>query len=156
LKNKLIAIGYWKSLYETEFPDPAKFEDIKWNSKEKAGIIEHLKKGKSIANWMGTSWCRFRCREKNMGNSCLTDGIFLFPEKLTHYIEEHNVRLPNEFINHVLNYKKTEILNDITEYEIDYTWWKEQKGFNFNESKKSFLALTDEEIEKFENRKNCY
>lgn len=156
MKNKLIALGYWKSIYENDFPDPAKFKDENWNLKEKIETIKHLKNGKPIANWMGISWCRFRCGENDMGNSCLTDGKFIFPEKLIHYIEKHKVRLPIEFVNHVLNYEKTEILKDISEYEIDFDWWKKQTGFDFNKSKKSFLTLTEEELKKFENRKNCY
>jgi hypothetical protein len=155
LKKKLIAIGYWKSIYENDFPDPAKFEDINWKLNEKFKIIKHIENGKSVASWMGVSWCRFRCGENNMGNRCLTDGKYLFPEKLTHYIKEHNIRLPIEFTNHVLNYEKTEILTDLREYEIDYSWWKKEVGFNYNKLNNSFSASTDEEIKKFEKRKNC-
>jgi hypothetical protein len=156
LKDKLIAIGYWKSIYENEFPDPAKFEDKNWNLDEKIKTIQHLKNGKSVSNYMGISWCRFRCGENNMGSSCLTDGKYLFPEKLIHYIEKHNTRLPIEFINHVLNYEKFEILADLREYEVDYNWWKKEVGFDYNKSKSSFLTSTDEEMKRFEKRKNCY
>ncbi len=152
MKPKLIAIGYWYSIYEPELPNPACFEDSNWNLKEKNLVIEHLKKGKSIADWMGTSWCRYRCGESGMGASCLTDGKYIFPEKLTHYIEQHNLRLPREFVNHVTNYKSCRIFSDISKYEIDYDWWKRETGFNKKFKKRTFLAETDKEIEKFKNR----
>ena len=155
LKNKLIAIGYWKSIYENEFPDPAKFEYLNWSLEEKSKIITHLKNGKSVADWMGKSWCRFRCGENEMGSSCFTDGKYLFPEKLIHYIEKHHVRLPNEFIKHVLNYEKHEIPTDLNEYQVDYSWWKKEIGFDSNTSKNSFESATEEEIKRVEKRKTA-
>ena len=33
-----------------------------------------------------------------MGSHCLTDGAWVWPEGLTHYVECHDVRLPGEFV----------------------------------------------------------
>lgn len=34
-----------------------------------------------------------------MGSKCLTDGNWVWPEGLAHYIEAHEVRLPDEFVD---------------------------------------------------------
>jgi hypothetical protein len=49
---------------------------------------------------MGYSFCRFECGIPNnaMGDSDLSDGEWLWPEGLAHYVERHSVRLPDEFI----------------------------------------------------------
>jgi|GEM_PF-3446625 hypothetical protein len=53
IKPKLIAIGYWKSIYEPNLPDPARFKDSNWNIKERKLVQEYLMKGISIADYMG-------------------------------------------------------------------------------------------------------
>jgi hypothetical protein len=37
-----------------------------------------------------------------MGSSDLSDGFWVWPEGLAHYIEDHHVVLPDDFIRHVL------------------------------------------------------
>jgi len=63
-----------------------------------------------------------------MGTRCLTDGRWVWPEGLAHYIEVHHVRLPEEYVEVMKQ-------NDwkIPELEIwptlgsqgdpDYTFW---------------------------------
>lgn len=36
------------------------------------------------------------------GSRCLTDNVWVWPEGLSHYVEEHSVRLPREFIDSML------------------------------------------------------
>ena len=36
-----------------------------------------------------------------MGSRCLTDGTWSWPEGLAHYITVHDVRLPDEFVDHM-------------------------------------------------------
>ncbi len=154
-KNKLIGIGYWHSCYEPDMPDPAKFIDKNWDNIEKQFVIKYLKKGLSVADWMGISWCRFRCGETNMGARCLTDGTYIYPEGLVHYIEKHGVRLPKKFVEHVLNEDGNDIVFDKNQnYETDFSWWKKEIGFDFSKNEKSFLASTDKEIENHKRRAN--
>jgi len=155
LKPKLIAIGYWKSIYEPELPDPANFVDLNWNVNEKNKVLRHLKKGIPIAQWMGLSWCRFHCEVSDMGDSCLTDRKYIYPEKLTHYIENHNIRLPDDFVKHINNYKPLDILPDLSNYDVDYNTWLDELGFNNCHTLNTYLASTDEEIEKFNERKKA-
>jgi len=52
---------------------------------------------------MGYSWCRFDCGvdDAEMGDSDFSDGLWVWPGGLTHYVLEHAVRLPEEFLHHV-------------------------------------------------------
>ena len=36
-----------------------------------------------------------------MGSRCLTDGTWSWPEGLPHYITDHHVRLPDDFVAHM-------------------------------------------------------
>ena len=123
----LIAIGYWKSELEPNLPYPSEFQDENWNQEEKEMILNHLNNGILAIKYRGVSWCRFNCDEINMGTKCLTDGKYIFPEKLTHYIEFHNVRLPKKFVEHVKNFQPIEERFDVEVNEINYSWWKKIK-----------------------------
>ena len=125
-KLNLIAIGYWKSEYEPNYPHPQQLQDESWNKDEKQLVIDHLRNSITAILYKGFSWCRFNCGENDMGTKCLTDGIYIFPEKLYHYLESHDVRLPNKFVEHVKNYKPIQEI-DFEVGNIDYTWWEKVK-----------------------------
>jgi hypothetical protein len=36
-----------------------------------------------------------------LGTKCLTDGVFIWPEKIEHYLEEHDILLPHDFVVHM-------------------------------------------------------
>lgn len=52
---------------------------------------------------LGYSYCRFRdCRDEHRNrNGCrdLSDGVWVWPEGLAHYVELHSVMLPEEFVS---------------------------------------------------------
>ena len=50
--------------------------------------------------WRGYSTCRI-CGLSPNGSTCIADDTFVWPEGFAHYIEEHSVRPPQEFIDHV-------------------------------------------------------
>lgn len=101
--NNLIKIGYWQSNYEPELPDPYNYVDINWDSAERQRVIDYLKKSKSVNVYKGQSYCRFRCGERNMGNEDMSDGTYIYPSGYVHYLEEHDVKPPEEFIIHICN-----------------------------------------------------
>lgn len=43
-----------------------------------------------------------RAEPDTLGTSCLSDGHFIWPEGLAHYVDKHSVRPPEEFIRHAL------------------------------------------------------
>jgi hypothetical protein len=103
--HKLSIIGYWSDPNESVewsvgFPDP---QDLiwDWGLRERLCVLNHLRNGKVFRRFMGLSTCRI-CGE-SLGCEELTDGKWAWPQGLAHYVEEHNVRLPEEFIRYSLN-----------------------------------------------------
>lgn len=140
-KNTLTAVGYWHSIFEPEYPDPAWFIDENWHPAEKKMVIAHLLQGQILADWTGQSWCRFRCGETQMGAKDMTDGVYIYPQGLVHYLEIHQVKLPDEFIRHVQQYKPMEINFGLEHCIITHDWWKGQQGWS--KKQKSFQAPND-------------
>jgi len=94
------AIGYWYNKHQADLPDPHNFVDPNWDQIERNAIIQHLNEGRVVARWRGWSSCRF-CGQRN-GSCCLSDGTYVWPQGFAHYLEAHDVKPPDEFINHVL------------------------------------------------------
>jgi hypothetical protein len=110
LHPPLKAIGYWYSHpnlllpQNDRFPDPTRLVQADWRVKERPRILGYLRSGWEYAAFRGLSYCRFRCGVdySEMGSRCLTDGEWVWPEGLQHYIERHSVRLPEEFIESMI------------------------------------------------------
>ncbi len=104
-KKVLRAIGFWRdpASGDHRFRHPIAFVDPEWDLAERRLVAQYLDSGERAVDWMGLSWCRFHCgiEEPEMGASDFSDGVWLWPEGLTHYVLEHAVRLPDEFIHHV-------------------------------------------------------
>ena len=92
-----------------------------YKDKDKQRIIDYLDSGKTLSSYFGRSECRI-CKQ-HLGSSDLSDGVYLWPEKFSHYIKEHEIILPDWFIEHI---KKNEY--KIPEFE------QTQSG-NYNEKK---------------------
>jgi len=65
---------------------------------------------------MGISPCRL-CGIKN-GSLEFTDGTYLWPEGLVHYIREHAVRMPEAVVAHA-----EARLAEVEEAQVDDAWW---------------------------------
>lgn len=95
-------IGYWKGPWEDQnLPDPRDFVGpIGPDDADRAFVVQRLKGAATLTSWRGFSTCRI-CG-KGLGTQCRTfDGTWVFPEKFEHYIEEHGLTLPQEFIDHL-------------------------------------------------------
>ena len=127
MNDVLIRIGFWNNGIDDEnYIWPQELVGKKYTDSKK--ICSYLSKGVKAIAWMGYSGCRI-CGI-TLGSHCLTDGTYLWPEKLEHYVGEHKVRLPEEFIEHVRKneWKITEKGSFDTENyspERDETFWKE-------------------------------
>jgi hypothetical protein len=142
--ERLRYIGYWHSLESPDLPDPAWFVDPAWDEREKKRVLRYFRKCfQTPWFFMGSSWCRFRCRRGALGYREYTDGKFVWPEGLPHYIEHHRVRLPQEVSDHILAVRLPAKVqwNDSLKESIDMSWWLAQKGWN--RDSKSFKALTN-------------
>jgi hypothetical protein len=65
---------------------------------------------------MGRSKCRL-CGKPN-GSGEFTDGTYAWPEGLAHYVYDHSVRLPQEFMDHA-----RARLDDHERRGRDLSWW---------------------------------
>ncbi len=97
--RELIEIGYWRGEGHPELPRAGDFVDTSWDDDERFEVIAHLEHGMIARMCMGPSRCRF-CGAPN-GSLNLTDGTYVWPEGLAHYLREHQVRLPDVFVDHV-------------------------------------------------------
>ena len=98
----LILIGYWAEPGhpDSPYPDPRDLVDHDQPREERAAIVDYLTRGLLARAYMGRSSCRI-CGDPANGSLELTDGVFLWPEGLAHYVRDHDVRLPTAFVEHV-------------------------------------------------------
>lgn len=135
-------IGYWHSFSEPHFPDPAHFIDEPVDNEIKKLTLQYLRSGiKTNAIYLGSSWCRFRCGTPSTGSAEYTDGEYVWPEGLLHYVEHHNIRLPQIILDKILSTPTQKIVvpHDIQLLNINYDWWKNQRGTNTTQ--KSYRSL---------------
>src|SRR5688572_4274328 len=100
-------IGYWMgSLLDGNLPVPQELVGEMSDSVREA-VCAYLRDGKLFETYCGLSWCRFDCGvdDREMGHREFTDGEWVWPEGLVHYVSVHSVSLPEEFIAHATSGK---------------------------------------------------
>jgi hypothetical protein len=112
----LLRLGYWGER-GSGLPDPASFVDESWDDTDRDLVAGHLDRGFVARAYMGYSTCRI-CGAQN-GSLELTDGVYLWPEGLGHYVTVHSVRLPDSFVNHVRSFTDA-----IESADVDESWWR--------------------------------
>lgn len=119
-EQPLILIGYWSGGHGTndEWPDASDFVDTSWDEEEWSEVGLYLTHGLVARAWMGYSPCRL-CDNATNGNLDLTDGRYLWPEGLAHYVRDHHVRLPRDFVEHVQ--AQNALSEDVV---VDESWWR--------------------------------
>ena len=98
-------IGWWsESLADEELPAPQELMGPQ-AAEVTAGLARYLASGFPLIEYRGFSWCRFLCGidHSKMGRCDLTDGVWVWPEGLAHYVQSHSVLLPEEFVDHALS-----------------------------------------------------
>ena len=113
----LIRIGYWRSENSPEWPDVADFVDTSWDEDERYTVSATLRRATAVGHCMGFSPCRI-CGKQN-GTSEFSDGTYIWPEGLAHYIADHAVRLPQSLVEHAL-----ETMDRLESAPIETAWWK--------------------------------
>ena len=102
----LIKVGYWRepglaAMLLSDLPLAQDFVDPSWDSApERPVVLAYLRNGRVHEQWMGWSDCRI-CGKEN-GTQCLTDGVFVWPEGLAHYVEAHSLRPDQSLVAHVM------------------------------------------------------
>ena len=110
--KRLHAVGYWNHdawpittppppvlvNLTAGFPDPRRLVEALGPRVADERVLAYLKSGHPRMHFLGMSYCRFGCRFVP-GTACLTDGAWVWPEGLSHYVEVHQVPLPEEFLD---------------------------------------------------------
>ncbi|WLQ13282.1 hypothetical protein O5O45_26500 [Hahella aquimaris] len=100
----LEAIGFWSDRYEDGVTPTYLCGEL--HSDLKAKVIGYLKNGVRGMSFLGYARCRFECEDSEtnvLGSADLTDGKWIWPEGLYHYVEKHDLLLPRKFIDHLVS-----------------------------------------------------
>jgi hypothetical protein len=115
-------------------PHPARLVWAGSDPVELSGVLAYLRAGQEWIQFRGWSYCRFECgiAPSALGDRDLTDGVWVWPEGLAHYVEMHSVRLPKEFIDHMRSQGWRVTAQPITRWvdraatdrpNVDITFW---------------------------------
>jgi len=95
---ELQRVGYWGD-DQDGLPRPDQLVDANWSANERQDVADYLRRGFVARASMGYALCRM-CK-RQLGDLDLTDGVYVWPEGLDHYISAHDVCLPAWFVDHV-------------------------------------------------------
>lgn len=97
----LTLYGYWRGNGDQNdrYPDPAELVDESWPVEERERVAAYLDTAPAIRHYRGLSSCRL-CGILN-GVSERSDGRYVWPEGLSHYVREHAVKLPEALLAHI-------------------------------------------------------
>ncbi len=112
----LKVIGYWADETHPDYPDPRDLVDESWRAAERAEVVSYLEHQRVARAFMGVSLCRM-CGRRN-GSLELTDGTYVWPDGLAHYVRDHGVRLPQPFVDHVVDRTGRSV-----DQEVSAVWW---------------------------------
>jgi hypothetical protein len=110
-------IGYWEGPSEPGWPRVEDFVDRDWDEMERDIVASYLEEG--FVPWVecGMSECRF-CGAAN-GSAERSDGVYVWPEGLAHYVREHGVRPPVSVIRHIVGR-----FLEMHPQREDSIWWR--------------------------------
>jgi hypothetical protein len=93
-------VGFWagNGPENDKYPRVETTVDPSWQYRERITVLNHLQHGKVHAQYKGPSACRV-CGVST-GSRDFTDGTYVWPEGLAHYITMHSVKPPADFIEH--------------------------------------------------------
>jgi hypothetical protein len=79
-------------------PDPQRVLSLVGPAFRDDGVLRYLERGLVAKSYMGFAICRCCARADGaMGTCDLTDGEWVWPQGLAHYVREHSLPLPTRF-----------------------------------------------------------
>jgi hypothetical protein len=141
------ALGFWiRTAFDSDFIHPWEVSG-QMSPELVSAVASYLRTGVLHEQYRGYSWCRFCCGipDHQMGSRDLTDGIWVWPEGLAHYVEVHRVGLPDEFVLHALRGADGPGLADdaIVDFSAWITWCKSRRNSKYCEILNSARAEAD-------------
>lgn len=121
-------IGYWRgadSGHDARFPDPSALVRHNWIPPEsRIRLLRYLRSAPVFSGSWGHSCCRFGCGASNnvMGSHDYWDGVWVWPEGLVHYVECHDVCLPDQFVQRAASLPVPDILGVPAFPGINVNW----------------------------------
>lgn len=102
--NDMKRVGFWYSKYEPKLPMPESGDGL--SDEDRDFLHRYVNSAEVVNAYRGCSFCRL-CDMPwgTMGSTDLGDGTYLWPQGLAHYVEKHHVKLPDDFVQHVLSQK---------------------------------------------------
>ena len=97
-------LGFWADdNEEAGLPRPHDFVDTSWDPHIRTVVQIYLDQSvpELLSVCGGHSPCRL-CDRSTNGCAEHSDGLYLWPSGLTHYLSAHAVKPPQDFIDHVL------------------------------------------------------
>jgi hypothetical protein len=121
-KIRTRVIGYWMGA-DFDYIPP---QEVRGNVPVavRKAICSHLEAGELYKTYRGFSWCRFECGVQSLGHREYTDGYWVWPEGLVHYVRIHGIILPDEFVEHVMARRPYRRESE-WDRPPDLTFWKE-------------------------------
>lgn len=101
---QLKPVGFWYSDQEPHLPHPREYVDPSWDIAERERAMAYLERCYQPPNiYFGYSWCRLGCPAEppDIGTQDRTDGTWVFPEGLLHYVRHHALKPPAPFLDHM-------------------------------------------------------
>lgn len=129
MQKRLRAIGFWKGYgADSRFHNPQEFvSDVPAEEEIRSQLARYLRSGRHVEGYFGYSWCRFQCGidDSLMGSSDLSDGTWVWPEGLVHYVDVHQVHLPSKFVQAALSSITREVSLQVAPCEYDFEFWQD-------------------------------
>jgi len=91
-------VGYWGAGEMLALPRPQSLVRPGWHAEDRRRIFDYLRGG--VVCWAspGLACCRFAPCAKTLGSCELSDGEWVWPQGLEHYVGAHEVCLPEAFV----------------------------------------------------------
>ena len=101
----LAELGFWRASIDSPspLPCPSPPPSPPPPSSHFPLLLRYISSSALMESWEhGHAACRL-CPAQKLGCATLTDGVWVWPEGLRHYVETHSVPLPAAFVAHALS-----------------------------------------------------
>ena len=119
MNRQLIWLGPWADEDHPNRPRPEDHIDPTWDENDRGQVSSYLEGGFVVGAPLDLDGVCTLCGAKMYRGPMQTDGVYIWRTWLAHYVDKHNVRPPQQFIDHVVEcYDKIDSIPD-----DEWQWW---------------------------------